>query len=165
MPPTPRTDSPEPEGARSHLIVWARRFPPTSWGVRAARTFAAGAVEAARRGASSDRSVAWLGALDATTADVALVTSELASNAARHAATPFEVVVEVSSSSIRIEVRDGSASSPHRQGSPGGPTGRGLVVVERLASSWGAAPTARGKVVWAELPVDGASSARSDASA
>ena len=88
-------------------------------------------------------------------ADAGLVTSELASNAARHAATPFEVVVDLGGGHVRIEVRDGSAKSPHQDVSPGGPTGRGLVVVDHLASAWGADPTARGKVVWAELPIDG----------
>jgi hypothetical protein len=151
MPPIPRTDSPDPDGA-PNLLVWAQRFPPTSWGVRAARGFATGAVEAALRAAPATLSPATLAT---TAADAGLVTSELASNAVRHAATPFEVLVDLGAGHVRIEVRDGSERLPRREGSTG-PTGRGLTVVDRLASAWGSAPSGRGKVVWAELPVGGA---------
>ena len=151
MPPILRTDSPDPDGAPS-LLVWAQRFPPTSWGVRAARGFAMGAVEAALRTDPATQSPA---ALATTAADAGLVTSELASNAVRHAATPFEVLVDLAGGRVRIEVRDGSERLPRQEG-PNGSTGRGLVVVDRLASAWGSAPSGRGKVVWAELPVGGA---------
>ena len=151
MPPIPRTESPDPDGA-PNLLVWAQRFPPTSLGVRAARGFAMGAVEAALGAAPATRSPA---SLATTAADAGLVTSELASNAVRHAATPFEVLVDLAGGRVRIEVRDGSERLPRQEG-PNGSTGRGLVVVDRLASAWGSAPSGRGKVVWAELPVGGA---------
>ena len=152
MPPIPGTDSPDPDGV-PNLRVWAKRFPPTGWGIRAARGFAVGAVEAALRPAPATPSPASLATI---AADAGLVTSELASNAVRHAATPFEVLVDLAGGHVRIEVRDGSERLPRREGATGGATGRGLVVVDRLSSAWGSAPTGRGKVVWAELPVGGA---------
>jgi hypothetical protein len=152
MPPIPRTDSPDPDDAHN-LLLWARRFPPTGWGVRAARGFAVGAVEAGLRAAPVTRSPT---SLATTAADAGLVTSELASNAVRHAATPFEVLVDLARGCVRIEVRDGSDRLPRQEDTSGGATGRGLMVVDRIASAWGSAPTGRGKVVWAELPVGGA---------
>ncbi len=32
-------------------------------------------------------------------------------------------------------------------------TGRGLALVEQLASSWGIDPTPTGKAVWCEIPI------------
>jgi hypothetical protein len=137
-----------PEPHLPPLVVWARRFPPTSWGVRSARTFASATVPAALRTAFGGSAAVQV---DALASDVALVTSELASNAVRHAATPFEVVLDFSGGHVRVEVRDGSPVVP-RGAMPGaGVTGRGLVVVDRLASAWGVEATRRGKVVWAEL--------------
>jgi anti-sigma regulatory factor (Ser/Thr protein kinase) len=135
-------------GAVPPLVVWARRFPPTGWGVRGARTFASATVVAALRAAPVGSSPA---AVEALASDVALVTSELASNAVRHAATPFEVVLDFSSGHVRVEVRDASPAVPRGGAADDGATGRGLGVVDRLASSWGVDATDRGKVVWAQL--------------
>lgn len=153
MPPI-RLDVPPygvPDPTPSPLVVWARRFPPTSWGVRSARSFAAGTVESALRGSPALGSPAQVEDL---AADVGLVASELASNAVRHAATSFEVVLDFGGGRVRVEVRDGSTATPRRDEAAGrGTTGRGLVVVDRLTVAWGVEPTARGKVVWAELPL------------
>ena len=119
--------------------------------MRGARRFAVDTVGSALRGAPIAEAPA---DVDAVAADVALVTSELASNAVRHAATPFEVVLDFGGGHVRIEVRDGSAAAPPQHPPvPGGATGRGLVVVDRLASSWGVEATRPDKVVWAEVPV------------
>jgi anti-sigma regulatory factor (Ser/Thr protein kinase) len=93
-------------------------------------------------------------AVRALAADVGLITSELASNAVRHAATPFEVVLDVDAQQVRVEVRDRSTAAPQPgKAQPGAATGRGLVVVDRVASSWGVERAGNGKVVWAAVPV------------
>lgn len=83
--------------------------------------------------------------------DAALViTSELATNAMLHAQTDFEVVVLVSGGGIRIEVHDGSTRMPRRKRySDQSATGRGLLLLESLATDAGAEEAAGGKVVWA----------------
>jgi hypothetical protein len=46
-----------------------------------------------------------------------------------------------------------------RRGSPGenDEGGRGLYLVDQLASRWGSRPTTDGKAVWFEIPLRGAS--------
>lgn len=81
-----------------------------------------------------------------------LLVSELVANAVLHTGTAITVVVRLDDDTARIEVHDGSHQLPMRKhySSMSG-TGRGLMMVDRLASSWGAEPTADGKVVWAEI--------------
>ena len=86
-----------------------------------------------------------------------LLVSELVANAVLH--TPgavIEVVVKPAGDRARIEVHDNSRVLPVRKTySNLSGTGRGLMLVERMAADWGAEPTANGKVVWFE--VDGTS--------
>jgi hypothetical protein len=85
--------------------------------------------------------------------DVELVVAELTANAVRHAGTPFQVVVRLEGSVLRVEVSD-EGSLPLALGGgliPQPP--HGLAIVDALATRWGAERTARGTVVWAELPV------------
>ncbi len=84
-----------------------------------------------------------------------LLVSELVSNVVLHARTPC--VLEASSSddgTVRIEVRDGVAALP-RVGRPRADdavSGRGLLLVESMASAHGADLLADGgKRVWFEL--------------
>lgn len=86
--------------------------------------------------------------------DVALVVSELATNAVRHAATPFALVLDVRRSTLRVAVHD---RTPLRADTPSGyliphPL-HGLGIIEAVASRWGVEATEEGKVVWAELDV------------
>ena len=87
--------------------------------------------------------------------DAALLLSELATNAILHARSDFSVIVRYDGDTIRIEVGDGSQAEP----TPGRldpldkPGGRGLVLIDAMASAWGILRTARGKRVWFELPV------------
>ncbi len=87
--------------------------------------------------------------------DAALLLSELATNAILHARSSFTVIVRYDGSSLRVEVGDGSRSEPAmRQPAAGDmPGGRGLLLIDTMASRWGVLPTARGKRVWFELPV------------
>lgn len=85
-----------------------------------------------------------------------LLVSELVVNAILHTGTPFDVVVKASADRVRIEVHDGSPELPiRRHYSAMSGTGRGLVLVERMAAGWGSELTSKGKVVWFE--VDGQS--------
>jgi anti-sigma regulatory factor (Ser/Thr protein kinase) len=87
---------------------------------------------------------------------VALVTSELASNAVLHARTPFLVRVEHTAAGIRVGVYDGSPLLPDRRPHrPEEATGRGLAIVESLSEAWGIDVTPEGKWVWAVVPADG----------
>ena len=81
-----------------------------------------------------------------------LLVSELVANAVLHSGTPLEVVVRCGDDRVRVEVHDGNPQLPIRKhySSMSG-TGRGLLLVERMAAHWGADRTAGGKVVWFEL--------------
>jgi anti-sigma regulatory factor (Ser/Thr protein kinase) len=86
--------------------------------------------------------------------------TEVVTNAVLHAGTPLRVVLEqdVSSGRLRCEVSDGSPARPRvRRHSTDATTGRGLQLLESVASAWGVEPLAAGKTVWFE--VDGASDA------
>ena len=82
-----------------------------------------------------------------------LLVSELVANAVLHTGgTPIEVVVKPAGDRARIEVHDGSRVLPVRKNySTMSGTGRGLMLVDRMAAEWGAEPTAGGKVGWFEL--------------
>lgn len=83
--------------------------------------------------------------------DAVLLTSELVTNAVRHARTPFEVEV-VCDGAVRVVVRDGSAEPPMVQHpEPDELGGRGLLLVEALATRWGFEANGQGKTVWFEL--------------
>ncbi len=80
-----------------------------------------------------------------------LLTSELASNCVRHANTDFEVAVE-SGESVRVEVSDGGRGRPRvLEPAATAPTGRGLLIVSRVAESWGVERGAAGTSVWFTL--------------
>ena len=53
---------------------------------------------------------------------------------------------------LRVEVADSSDEMPHRR-HPGemASSGRGLVLIERLADAWGVEPRGQGKSTWFEL--------------
>lgn len=85
----------------------------------------------------------------------ALLTSELVTNATLHARTPVEVRVSVSGAVVRVDVSDGSTWLPVMFASPGDAlSGRGLHIVQSLATRWGSDATGRGKTVWFELAVN-----------
>lgn len=83
-----------------------------------------------------------------------LLTSELASNAARHGSEevglPIEVTAEAEGDQLRVTVHDqGSGFDPLKvmEGSRIG----GLRLVDRLSSQWGVERTERGTDVWFEI--------------
>lgn len=86
---------------------------------------------------------------------VAVMVSELTTNAVQHSGTDFEVSLGVAADLLRVEVSDSGGGRPEvRQPSPDELRGRGLRIVEELSDSWGVSPRADGgpgKTVWFEL--------------
>jgi hypothetical protein len=115
-----------------------RTFSPTPESARAARSF----VQAA------------LGDVDSELSEtVLLLTSELTTNAMLHARTDFQVsVARPGEEVLRVEVSDGNTRLPQPCMAPAdATTGRGLALVDALASAWGADRHPRGKTVWFEV--------------
>ncbi len=94
--------------------------------------------------------------VDGASADtLALVTSELASNAVLHARSRFVVRIERAGPSVRIAVFDHSPQLPTRMRSgPASVTGRGLGIVDSLSEGWGVDVVEDGKWVWADVDLD-----------
>jgi anti-anti-sigma regulatory factor/anti-sigma regulatory factor (Ser/Thr protein kinase) len=88
-------------------------------------------------------------------ADIAaLIVTELVANAVEHAGTPIRVAVALRERHLHIAVHDGSRLPVRRSGGDEqdeDAAGRGLLIVEGMASSWGWLWTAEGKAVWAAL--------------
>jgi hypothetical protein len=81
-----------------------------------------------------------------------LCLSEVVTNAVLHARTALTVRVVEIGETVRVEVADGSRSAPVRRSfAEISPTGRGLHLLDRLASRWGTVMTGRGKTVWFEI--------------
>ncbi len=86
--------------------------------------------------------------------------TEVVTNAVLHARTSVRVVLQYDEASgrIRCEVSDGSPVMPRvRRHSIEATTGRGLRLLEQVATTWGTNRVGQGKTVWFE--VDGAGDA------
>ncbi|MBQ1091566.1 ATP-binding protein [Streptomyces sp. B93] len=92
---------------------------------------------------------------------VALVVGELAANAVQHGRVPgrdfgLRITADEAANHVRIEVTD-AAPPPDLPPAPTPPhpedeSGRGLLLVDVLATHWGTTPhPSEGKTVWAEL--------------
>ncbi|MEV6846982.1 ATP-binding protein [Actinoplanes sp. NPDC051411] len=79
-----------------------------------------------------------------------VIASELVTNVVDHAGTMATMRISLRPRFVTIGVRDGSTVEP-RRGTPGPYGGRGLLLVEAMAHSWGWLPVDGGKVVWASL--------------
>jgi len=83
---------------------------------------------------------------------VTLLVSELVTNAVLHARSDLELHIASGHHLVRIEVSDGSTLTPViRAHDDDAMTGRGLALVDQLASSWGVTPHDGGKTVWFEV--------------
>jgi anti-sigma regulatory factor (Ser/Thr protein kinase) len=83
---------------------------------------------------------------------VALLVTELVTNAILHARTDLHLDVEIYSDRVRLRVEDRSARAPVvKHYDTDDATGRGLALVEMLANTWGIDYLAGGKVVWCEV--------------
>jgi anti-sigma regulatory factor (Ser/Thr protein kinase) len=109
--------------------------------VAAARGFARTALAAWGWGARAD--------------DVTLCVSELATHALVHGVPPgrgylLRLWLQDQGTSLRVEVHDSGDGKPCLR-DPEGESGRGLLLVDALADTWGVGPREPGKVVWCEF--------------
>jgi anti-sigma regulatory factor (Ser/Thr protein kinase) len=83
----------------------------------------------------------------------ALLTSELVTNAVLHASPPLHLRAAITEEVIRVEVYDSANSTlpAPRTARPADANGRGLTILQALASRWGTEHTNAGKFVWFEL--------------
>jgi hypothetical protein len=76
-------------------------------------------------------------------------------NAAVHARTAMTLRFTLGATSLRIEVEDGSAMPAIATSADADAmSGRGLALVDGIATTWGVTETAAGKVVCFELAID-----------
>lgn len=82
-----------------------------------------------------------------------LLTSELVTNVIVHARTPMRLDLDLTEDAIRVAVVDDAPRSPAiRRAHDARLTGRGMNLVDALATEWGVDPSPPGKKVWFELP-------------
>jgi anti-sigma regulatory factor (Ser/Thr protein kinase) len=106
-------------------------------------------VGAARR-YTKDRLTEW--GVTGQSVAAGLIVSELASNAVRHAHSPFQLELSHTADAVRITVSDASVAPPLvRESRPGADSGFGLQIVAKLAADWGFELGDAGKKVWAHL--------------
>ena len=84
---------------------------------------------------------------------VELLTSEVVTNAIVHGRSGPQLAVEIRDCAVRVAVRDLSPKLPVRHvGQLDDVSGRGVVIVEELASAWGVEREGNGsKRVWFEV--------------
>ena len=89
--------------------------------------------------------------------DAVLLVSEVVGNSLRHARSEARIRVDMIGPVLRVEVADDNPDLPRlRQTPPDATGGRGLLILDRLASRWGADRNTvppPGKIVWFELAV------------
>ncbi|WP_424533780.1 ATP-binding protein [Sphaerisporangium viridialbum] len=120
------------------LPMLSHRFAPSASQVKPARAFVAGL----------------LGDEHPCLDDAMLLTSELAANVVRHAVErEFLVSVAFPGTAVMVTVEDGGSSKiPHlRRPADDETDGRGLGLVDTLASRWGFERRPTGTLVWFEL--------------
>lgn len=126
-------------GAGPRPTRLSRTLPPRPQAAAAARTLARDALCAWGR----------TGAVDAVT----LVVSEMVTNAVQHARTTLQLDLECERDLVRVSVTDSNQEWPrHNHPSPDTEHGRGVHLVDLLATRWGVRSLPQGKRVWAELP-------------
>lgn len=87
-------------------------------------------------------------------ADLALVVTELVTNAVRHGAPPIELEIDAAPDRVTVVVADGGGGGPvPRDAGRDEEGGRGLLLVEELSADRGVRAQPPGKAVWAALPV------------
>ena len=97
--------------------------------------------------------------LDGLAGDLALLASELVTNAVVHARSGSTLTISVAEGIVEVSVADAAERAPAFH--PGGPhgdaddpdreSGRGLRIVDALADHWGTAPRPTGKAVWMKV--------------
>jgi anti-anti-sigma regulatory factor/anti-sigma regulatory factor (Ser/Thr protein kinase) len=82
-----------------------------------------------------------------------IVITELVANAVQHAGGDLRLTLTHGPRFLHLSLRDGSPVTPVRKvpDPDQGQGGRGLMLIDALATGWGSSPTPDGKVVWATL--------------
>jgi anti-sigma regulatory factor (Ser/Thr protein kinase) len=95
--------------------------------------------------------------VEASIIEVALLlVSELVTNAVVHARGTIWLTVHADAHRVRIEVEDQGRGRPVlRSATQNQPDGRGLRVVDELATDWGTERRATHKVIWCEIARQG----------
>lgn len=107
------------------------------------------AVHTARR-AVTQHALHW--GLTPVSDDATLLVSELVTNALEHSMGPASLAVTPLKCGVRVEVCDALTSVPvRRRENSEATSGRGLLLVEALANSWGVETRETGKRVWFEI--------------
>ncbi|HVF18720.1 MAG TPA: ATP-binding protein [Mycobacteriales bacterium] len=83
---------------------------------------------------------------------VTLLVSEVVTNAILHARSDIDLHVISRGRVLRVEVRDHERGEPVlRRHAADSTSGRGLAILELVASAWGVTQLADGKMVWFEV--------------
>jgi anti-sigma regulatory factor (Ser/Thr protein kinase) len=83
-----------------------------------------------------------------------LMTSEVVTNAVLHGTGEVTFAMDAGAVLLRVEVGDGCASRPTcAVAEDRAEGGRGMGIVDALASDWGVTDDPPGKIVWFEVPV------------
>lgn len=83
---------------------------------------------------------------------VALLTSELVTNAVVHARSGVRLTVSLGAAAVRVEVADDAPGRPVvRRAGPESLHGRGLTLVDAVADRWGVDHAPPGKSIWFEV--------------
>ncbi|MGK5448199.1 ATP-binding protein [Streptomyces radiopugnans] len=153
MTTTTPDEEPQPGAAHSgdpEILLFTMQFTSSAKGARLARKLAVRRMGEWGWPAASDVSCT-----------VSLLVGELAANAVRHGRVPgrdFRLALEVRGDVVRIEVSDASPIRPPAApslASADDESGRGLFLVDILATRWGAVPRDPvGKTVWAEVAAE-----------
>ncbi|MEV4742922.1 SpoIIE family protein phosphatase [Streptomyces sp. NPDC049555] len=139
------------------LLLLRRHGPATRGGGRLQQHIAPADPEALSAGRHMIRAAvrAW-GARERAD-EIELAADELVTNALLHTDGAAVVTIRMLTGPVRrlrVEVEDRSSALPRRR-EPGesGVSGRGLMLVDRLADTWGVEPRGSGKSVWCEFVV------------
>ena len=130
-------------GGRTDTWTRVRQLPADARAASEARVHVRGSLES--WGLDADGDVAHA---------AVLLTSELVTNALTHGESPVTVAVSLSGGTLRVEVHDRSRFLPAPWpviDSADAETGRGLLLVDTLATDWGFYRTPGGKAVYFTL--------------
>lgn len=84
--------------------------------------------------------------------DAVLLVSEVVTNAVKYGKAPVRLSIDCGPAGIVVAVEDGNPALPRpRRNDHRRHSGRGLVLLQRLATDWGVRLTDRGKQVWFRL--------------
>lgn len=102
--------------------------------------------------------------LEKLTDELELLVSEIVTNALIHGQSAVDVRIRKYEDRLRVEVRDYEPHPPipaaildiEETRNDEAESGRGLLIVDAIASDWGSSPTGRGKTTWFEMLIPAA---------